>query len=129
MAHIENADLGVWNATAVAGLGVGLVPRQICRLWPIYGRNALCTCSVSGWRVFKMPRKNVYMCILDDFGCFGNVYVWRIYETMLAEEVRFYFYFLNVFGTCVLPKRFLLPPTGHLCRVQVSLYNARVEIG
>ena len=61
------------------------------------------------------------MCMFD--------FVWRIYETMLAEEVCFFIVVFNVFGTCVLPRPFLSPPTGHLCRVQVSLYNACVEIG
>ena len=97
MAHIENADLGVWNATAVAGLGVGLVPRLPavadfmaemhcahvrspggvylkCLCKPVYNCIYIC--------VFWLILGVLAMCMFD--------FVWRIYETMLAEEVCFF---------------------------------------
>jgi len=138
VAHIENADLGVWNATAVAGLGVGLVPRLPAVADFMAEMHCAHVRSPGGvyLKCLCKPVYNciyIYVCILDDFGCFGNVYVWfclaHLRNNACWRSVFFLLLFFNVFGTCVLPRPFLSPPTGHLCRVQVSLYNARVEIG
>lgn len=110
MAHIENADLGVWNATAVAGLGVGLVPRQICHLAVAENAEMHCAhfrspggvylkCLCKRVCVFWIILGVLAMCM---FGAFTK-------QCLLNKCVLFYVFFLCVWHLCLAQAFFVTP--------------------